>query len=338
MPSKRIFTEEEEKYIVDNWEKETIHSMKKKFNCSWYAVASVGEKHGLELPKSNEWTDEEISALKELSEKYHYKEIAKLMGKSENAIYLKAKRLDITLIQDRRKWTEEEEKVLMERWGEMSIEKLGKKLKRSVFSLKVKAVRLGLGPMIDNTEYLTISDVMDIMNVTRDRVSITWKNAGLKIDSKKLTNTMHIYIINFDDLIEFLKNNQDMWDSRIVEPYMLGPEDNWLLEKRKNDEINPPRFYKKWTDEEKAKAIMYIKKRKTYKEIASLLDKSECAVMNFLINEGYGYYVPCYWGSNEVRYLRENYKDKTYKEIGEHLGRTEKATAEKARQLGYSKK
>ena len=149
---------------------------------------------------------------------------------------------------------------------------------------------------------------------------------------------MRIYIINFDDLVKFLKNNQDMWDSRIVEPYILGPEDDWLLEKRKNDEINPPRFYKKWTEEEKSKATSYIKQRKSYKEIADLLDKSECAVMNFLINEGYGYYVPFYWSSEEIRYLRENYKDKTYKEIGDYLSRSEKATSEKVRQLGYSKK
>lgn len=34
------------------------------------------------------------------------------MNKTENAIYIKARRLGITLIQDRRKWTEEEETLL----------------------------------------------------------------------------------------------------------------------------------------------------------------------------------------------------------------------------------
>ena len=48
---KFIFTDEQRKYIIDNWYKESIHSMKKKFNCSWYAVASVGKENNLELPK-----------------------------------------------------------------------------------------------------------------------------------------------------------------------------------------------------------------------------------------------------------------------------------------------
>lgn len=87
----REFTEEEIRYIVDNWGKETAHSMKKKLNCTWYAVCKVAEKYGLELPTSNKWTTEEIETLKLLSDKYHYSEIALMMNKSENAIYLKAK-------------------------------------------------------------------------------------------------------------------------------------------------------------------------------------------------------------------------------------------------------
>lgn len=74
---------------------------------SWYAVCKVADEHGLEIPTSNEWTNEEIETLKLLSDKYHYSEIAKIMNKTENAIYIKARRLGITLIQVRRKWTEE---------------------------------------------------------------------------------------------------------------------------------------------------------------------------------------------------------------------------------------
>ena len=40
----REFTDEEIQYIVDNLGKESPHSMKKKFNCSWSAVCKIAEK------------------------------------------------------------------------------------------------------------------------------------------------------------------------------------------------------------------------------------------------------------------------------------------------------
>ena len=113
MPGKKYeFTEEQVKYILENWGKESAHSMKKKFGCTWYAVCKVAESHGLQVPTSNVWTEEQIIILKELSDKYHYTEIARIMDKTENAIYIKARRLGITLIQDRRRWTPEEEIML----------------------------------------------------------------------------------------------------------------------------------------------------------------------------------------------------------------------------------
>lgn len=174
------FTEEEIKYIVDNWEKESPYSMKNKFGCTWYAISKVATLHGLPLPTSNKWTEEEIETLKLLSDKYHYSEIATIMNKTENAIYIKAKRLGITLIQDRRKWTKEEETLLSDLWGTKSIETIAKTMKRTVFSLKVKAVRMGLGPMIrNNYDLITVSDMCDLLNVTRDRITTTWIRLGL---------------------------------------------------------------------------------------------------------------------------------------------------------------
>ena len=61
---KRKFTDDEIQYIINNWGKESPHSMKKRFNCSWYAVCKVAEKHGSEIPISNEWTNEDIETLK----------------------------------------------------------------------------------------------------------------------------------------------------------------------------------------------------------------------------------------------------------------------------------
>ena len=335
---KKVFTEEEIKYIIDNWGKESPHSMKKKFSCTWYAVVKVAEKHGLEIPKSNEWTKEEIEELKNLSDKYHYTKIAKMMNKSENSIYLKAKKLGITLIQDRREWTKEDEDMLSDLWGNTKIEAIAKKMKRSVFSLKVKAVRMNLGPMIrNNYDVITISDISDILSVSRDRI-IRWISLGLKLKKTKLSKNREYYTITLQDLLDFLEKNQGLWDSRNLEKNILGIEPDWLIEKRKKDIRTDPNWYHKWSEEEINKTINLFKNGKNYEEISVIINRSEWSVANLLRNLGYSYMLPQYWKSKEIKYLRENYKDMTYEEIASYLGRTTKAVSAKAEELGFQKK
>jgi hypothetical protein len=336
---KREFTNEEIEYIIDNWGKKSPYSMRKKFNCSWEAVCKVAQMHGFEIPTSNEWTNEEVETLKFLSDQFHYSEIATMMNKSETAIYLKARKLGITLIQDRRKWTEEEEILLSDLWGTKSIETIAKTMKRTVFSLKVKAVRMGLGPMIrNNYDLITISDMCDLLNVTRDRITTTWVHLGLNLKKKKLTNNMSYYVITWNDLMDFLENNQNEWDSRCVEKNMLGIEPEWLKEKRMKDKEENPLWYRKWTIEEIKQAENLFKAGNDYSKIAEEINRSEGAVANLLRNMGYSYMLPQFWKGKEIQYLRENYENMAYQEIAESLGRTTKAIGAKAEELGYQKR
>ena len=336
---KREFTPEEVEYIVNNWGKESAHSMKKKFNCSWNAVCRVAEENGLELPKSNNWTKEEVQALKNLSEKYHYEIIAKSLKKSPNAVYLKAKKLGITLMQDRREWTKEEEQTLRELWGTMKIESIAESMKRTTFSLKVKAVRMGLGPMIkNNAELIMVSDIVDLLNVSPDRITTTWVNLGLKLKKKKLTNNTSYYYVIWEDLIKFLEDNQNEWDSRNVEMYMLGSESGWLAEKRKRDALENPLWYRLWTDEDIAKAEYLLLLGKDYSEIAEILDRTEGAVAETLRDNGHIYELARFWKGKEIKFLRENYEKMTYSEIAKELDRSTKAVAHKAAELGYQRK
>ena len=319
---KHIFTEEQIKYIIDNWNKESIHSMKKRFNCSWYAIASVGKEHNLELPSANTWTNEEINILKEYAKKYTVKTIAKKMNRSEKSILIKCNRLDIKLLKHKRSWTQEDEKELIELWGYFPIEKISKILNRSIYSIKVKAVRLGLGSMIrNNTEILTIYDIVDILKVSRDRI-MTWSKRGLKLKKKELSNNRSYYYVEWKDLISFLENNKDLWDASLVETYMLGEEYDWLKEKRRLDFANKPLLYRKWTKSEKTKAINYFKLGYSNEEISKLINCSEWSVSNFLRSQGY-FKNKTVWNTEELQFLRENYKNMTYKEIANILNKSQ---------------
>ncbi len=288
---------------------------------------------------SQTWSNEEVEMLKKLSEKYHISEIAKKMEKTENAIYLKAKRLGITLIQDRRKWTKEEQEILEELWGYQSIESIAKKLKRTPMSLKEQAVRMNLGSMIkNNSEFLTVSDINELLNVSRDRITITWVKLGLNLKKKRLTKNRSYYVVSLEDLIKFLEKNQSEWDSRNLEKNILGEEPKWLIEKRMKDLDENPLWYRKWTDEGIRKAESMFKLGKDYSEISSALKRSEWSVSNLLRNMGYSYRMPKYWKGKEIKFLRENYMNMTYAEIAQILGRTEGAVHYKAQELGFQKR
>lgn len=107
------FTEEQILYIKENWGKVSAHAMKKKFGCSWYAVVQQATSMGFLAPEANHWTEDEIAKLKKMSKTKHYSFIVKKLGKTENAVYLKARKLGISLIQVRREWTKEEEDIYL---------------------------------------------------------------------------------------------------------------------------------------------------------------------------------------------------------------------------------
>ena len=333
------FSSEQEKYIVDNWGIESVHSMKKRFGCSWDAICRVAKEHGLEIPTSNAWSEEEVELLKKLAPEMDYQDIAVIMGRTYNAIMLKAKKLGIQVKINNRRWTKDEEQLFKDLWGNVSIEYLAKKMNRSIYALKVKAIRMGLGSMISNNyDIILVSDLVDLLKVTKDRIVQTWPKHVLNLQQKRLTKNRVYYYVTWKDLMIFLENNQNEWDSRNVEVNMLGSEPDWLQDKRVRDLKENPLFYRYWTEDEINKAIDLFNSGKSYEEIATIINRSEMAVKYTLRQNGYSYMLPQHWKGYEFKYLKDNYLTMTYQEIAEHLGRSTKAVAAKAEELGYKKR
>lgn len=332
------FSPDQIQYIIDNWGKESAYSMKIKFGCSWYAVVNVAKKYNLEMPTSNKWTEEEIELLKKLALNTYYEDIAEIMQKSTNAIYLQAKKLGIVLIQTRRKWTSEEERYLIDHWGTDAIEKIAKDLHRSVNSIKVKATRLGLGYMSKaNTDQLTVSEISKNLGVAAERITGTWKKLGLKLRKKKVTEKYSYYCISIEKLMEFLESHQDLWNANCLEVNIFGIEPDWLTQKRKKDAINPPLGYQIWQKDEVKLAIDLLKIGYSYEKIAVRLNRSPDAVAYKLRSLGYSYRLSKFWKGKEIMYLQENYENMPNEEIAKVLNRTPRAIASKAEELGVSK-
>lgn len=173
-------------------------------------------------------------------------------------------------------WTNDELDYIREVWGSKTIPQIARKLGRSINAVKVKTVRLGYTGQKWSGEMMSARKVSELLGVDVHAVCDFWiPKCGLKGVHKRLgVSKKTTTIIMFEDLLEWLEQHQDLWDSRRVELYALGMEYDWLCEKRKADMEKPSRKAAKWTPEEDARLIYLFKRgTMTYAEIASELNR-----------------------------------------------------------------
>ena len=217
----------------------------KELNRTSSSIKTMAKKLGINVTSDRKnWTEEEYQLLEKLTmvDKKSPKEIAEILGRTEDAIIIKINRRGLQIqTNDKRFWTKEEETLLSDLWGEESFETIAKKLNRTVSSIKNKAFLLGLGSVMENNyNGLTIKDISDMLGVNINTVSVGWVGLGLKYKVQKISKSKSYRYVEIKDLYEFLEANQNIWDSRNLEKNILGTEPEWLKEKRKLDSENNP--------------------------------------------------------------------------------------------------
>lgn len=174
-------------------------------------------------------------------------------------------------------WSKEEDEFLAEKWGTGTIKRLASRMKRTETALIVRAKRLGLGPF--HAEFLTCNQAAELLGVDNKVVSQTFIKKGLKYKCRSKKETKQVKYIYLEDLITFLKENHELWDSRKMEMFALGKEYPWLVEKRKQDLLVPKNSTKKWTNlEDKTLINYYCNHNLTNKQIGEIMCRSEAGV------------------------------------------------------------
>ena len=211
-----------------------------------YSIRLQAKRFNIELINNKtvhttkRWTKEQISQLEELLPNYTTIEIAEIMDKTEDAIYVKAKKLGLQVLGVRKRWTIEEEEMLINMWGNYSIELMAKRLGRTSSAITNRAFVLKLGSvMVNNYDGLTIQEIADLFAVNRMTVGVNWVSLGLVFTKKRISAGKSYLFVTIDDLYIFLEKYQNIWDSRMLEPNILPPEPEWLTEKRKKDKLLP---------------------------------------------------------------------------------------------------
>lgn len=133
-------------------------------------------------------------------------------------------------------WTAEQVEKLRDLWGTKSYKAISGIVGHTEVAVRVKAKRLKLGAFKSASDYLCAREISKAMRVDIHTVTDYWiKKLGLpckKIESK---NRTVFVMVRHDELMKFLESNQDIFDSRKIEPYGLGCEPEWLHQKRLRD-------------------------------------------------------------------------------------------------------
>lgn len=178
-------------------------------------------------------------------------------------------------------WSKAELDYLQEVWGEKTIPQIAKHLGRSINAVKIKAQRIGYTGQKWYGGMMSARKVSELLGVDVHAVCDYWiPKCGLKGKPKRLGESKKTTtIIMFEDLLEWLKTHQELWDSRRVELFALGMEYDWLVEKRQADALLPARKAQKWTPEEDARLIdMFKRGNMTYAEIGQQLGRPATGV------------------------------------------------------------
>jgi len=170
-------------------------------------------------------------------------------------------------------WNKKELEYLNENWGKFTLAHLSSRLKRTMIGIAIKAKRMGFGASSKSDEYITANQVAVLLAIDRHTIERWIKKYDLKITRKVLLFKTQFFLIKLPDLCKWLEKNQDKFDSRRIELYSLGCEFSWLKMKRIKDKKLAKNRFKKWTNLEIQRLILYSKKM-SYKKIAQLMDRS----------------------------------------------------------------
>ena len=181
----------------------------------------------------------------------------------------------------RKKWTKEQEEFLAEKWGKYSLPDLAKRLKRTPNAVELKARKLRLECTKLSQGLLTAQDLADAVKVCPHTVIEWWiRRYGLPAKKRVTRRSRQFWQIDITDFWKWAKQNQDKFDSRRIEPLVLGFEPEWMVEKRKADRLIPKRHFAIWTPIEDQMLINMLNKKMSYEDMSKELGRTRAAVSN----------------------------------------------------------
>lgn len=171
-----------------------------------------------------------------------------------------------------KRWTEEEMQYLKKWWGRKDRVYIANHLKRPVSGVKNKASSMGLGHFLENSEMINTSEIGKLVGINKSTVR-NWESRGLKVKHYPLYS-----MVLESDLLDFMKNNLDLWDARKCD-YWMFHSFPWFMKKLKDDRSGKNHYYKSWTLDEIRMLTTMKRWGFSNQQIADKLSRSKKSVM-----------------------------------------------------------
>ena len=235
------------------------------------------------------WSETEIAFLRANYGVMSDEEIGQALGRSATTVVNKAQKMKLLKGTGNRPWTEAENAKLEDMWGRFSPNAIAASIGRSLNSVIAHAQTLRLGGSIQNNPNVRLCDIIHAIYSDRSktqyyRIQQKWLSMGLPIKRFKTLKRTNI-MVQMDDFWKWAKEHRAQISFAALELYDLGPEPEWVAEKRAQDRNTEQKIEKTlhrdpWTPDEIQRLKDLCAHPKGYEcwEIAEIMGRTQEAV------------------------------------------------------------
>ena len=180
-----------------------------------------------------------------------------------------------------RRWTKEELEELERMTSDKTSDAIGRILNRTPEAVRLKRGRSGI-PCFENATDLLTAHQINVTYGIQPRTLKCWARMGLRIKKVGYRNT-----VTQGDLVKFMKDHPDAWDSRKIKDDTIFMNAPWFREKQKADRGTPTR---RWTKAETSTLKIRYMQGVPIRQIALELGRTESMVkckMHYMTSRGF---------------------------------------------------
>lgn len=313
----------------------SIAEISKIMGVSRNTIASKLQRLGIKAvdKRPQVWSDKEIEFLKANYNTMNKEYLAKKLGRSYVSVVARASIIGISPQgKPQNLWSKEEEEYLRKNYNMKSRKLIAKNLGRTEEAIHLKAKKMKLGNKSEKR--ITVPAIANILGVKKDAVH-HWYSKGV-IQLTRIPDSNMLYI-SLPALTKFMKENQDLWDTRNADySFVFTNKPTWLLAKEESDKLKPSVTKKRVV----AVTFAEIRQIKTLysqglsvRDIATKINRSETTVQRYISDEHLKDYTTGYYMSHEIEFIENNLEKLTVKEIAHHLNRPVSSVSSKIKLL-----